>query len=287
MFCTKCAAQVLDTDLFCPKCGQPIKHHAPDSAPQVDINDIPPRQPADEQIYTGYYSSVDEGKRSNVLRVLLFILLGLAVIFAVYSGVMMLNDKDPIDELGSIFTRDHTSDSDYELSASDDESASEIITATDATTDAEPVFEPETTTSSSTTASTTASTTRPTTTTTKPTTTATTASPEADKIRQTAVGSWKADISAIGIKVAGMQIKNITLDIDKSGNAKVGYKVGIIKGSTTGSFEVSGNGKTLLTIKVPVTGENVYMAGMSKVVDNNTIIFTLQNGQTVKLERTK
>ena len=281
MFCTKCAAQVLDTDLFCPKCGQPIKHHTQDAEPQVDINDIHANVQTDEQVYSAFYESVDEGKRSNALRVLLFVLLGLAVLFAVYCGVMVLNEKNPITAIGGIFAHSTVSDSDEVVSAS------QFVSASDVTTTSETTTTTTETTTQTTTQSTTASTTKPTTATTKPTTAATTASPVADEIRQTAVGSWKADISAIGLKVAGIQIKNITLDIDKKGNANVGYKLGIIKGSTTGSFEVSGNGKTLLTIKVPVTGENVYMAGMSKVIDKNTILFTMQNGQTVTLQRTK
>ncbi len=305
MFCTKCAAQILDGDRFCPYCGAPQKIRngqdlndelAKKTAATVDVtpeDNLPPEQReyigqhkkyGDElqETYSGYYGSMEENKRKKAsgcfVRGLLIALITVLLVIILLSGILLIRGKNPIEYTAELF-RSITSSQDIPDQNDDSQilitSASDTVSATDAPTTT-------TTTSATTTTTTTVKTTRSTTTTTKRTTTTTkpttTAAPVGQLIRDTSVGKWTADISALNITVIGSKIKTINITIDKNGNANVSFKVGFVTVKTTGSFTVQDDGRTDLIIKVPYTDDIINVVGYSKVVNNNQIVFRCSQG---------
>lgn len=286
---------MLDSDIFCPRCGAPRKiknvseldddmHKM--AATTVDVT--PEDEPEyigqhngsnDRQQYSMYYDSLEKTKKKKAgscfLHFLLTVLIAVVIIAILFCGAMLLKGEDPIDYaqdlIGSIKL--------FEISTSD----TDIVSVTDITSESDVIVTTTTTTTSTTfltTMRTTATTT--TTTTTKKTTTTTRATtttrPVGQQVRDTSVGSWKADISSLGLSILGSKIKTINIDIDKDGNAKVNFKVGFVTVKTTGSFTVKDDGKTNLLIKVPYSDETVEVVGYSKVVSNNQIVFRCSEG---------
>ncbi len=301
MFCTKCSAEMLDGDRFCPRCGAPQKMRSGEgideeiikkAAASVDITSDEPeyigqhgRSSDIEQTYSGYYESMEETRNKKksgcFLKFMLVSFLSLAAISVLYCGVMLIRGEDPIEYAKNILAAviltdesesDLLSDSD-ELSDTDSQSGiilydPSILSTTTSTT----MF---TTKNSTTNTTSTTTTTKKTTTTTKPTKPTTSVG---QQVKETSVGKWTADISALNIQVVGSKIKTINISIDSKGNANVDFKLGFVKVKTTGSFTVEDNGKTELKIKVPYSGENITVVGYSKVVNSNQIIFRCSEG---------
>lgn len=311
MFCTKCSAEMREGDIFCPKCGAPQKIRDSSvldedlirkTAASVDVtpenDEVPPEErefigqhrknsSEIEQEYSMYYDSMEKTKRKKVggcfLRFVLIIFFAVLIIAILLSGVLLIRGENPI-EYGKSFISSIISDKNDDVSESDivTESDIEYVTLTDTTAEITSTSTTTTTTTSSNTmfttkktTSTTKKTTKKTTTTTKPTT----KNPLGQQIRDTSVGKWKADVSALGLKVAGSKIKTINISIDKNGKADVDFKLGIIKVKTSGSFTVEDDGRTDLTIKVPMSSDVINVVGYSKVVNKDQIVFLCSEGE--------
>ncbi len=303
MFCTKCSAEIYDGDHFCPRCGAPQKIRSGSAIDEELIKktastvDVTPDNPADdngyigdhrnnsqhyEQTYSTYYESMERSKRkkksSCFLKFILTIFFAFLIISVLFCGFLLIRGKNPIDYAKNIFSfafiskgtvseSDNISESDV-LSESDNTSLNDILLSDPSilsTTNSTTMFTTKKTTTSTTT----------TTTTTKPTTSTTSVG---QLVRDTSVGKWTADISALNIEVIGSKVKTINLTIDANGNANVNFKVTFVTVKTTGSFTVENDGKTNLIIKVPYTGEKIRVAGYSKVVNKNQIIFRCSEG---------
>lgn len=302
MFCTKCSAEMLDGDLFCPRCGAPQKIRngtkvdsdvIKKTAATVDVtpeDDIPyeereyigqhKRVSNIEQDYSGYYESVEDTKSKKkygcFLRFLLISFFAVIIIVFLLCGLLLMRGENPVEYAKEIFYS-VTEYFDKAASESDVVSPTILTSASDAeTTDSTTVI--TTTTSTTTMISTTKSTTtttKKTTTTTKPTTTT---SPVGQLVRDTSVGKWTANISALNLSVLGSKIKTINITIDENGKADVNFKVGFVTVKTTGSFTVADDGKTDLTIKVPYSSDTINVVGYSKVVSNDQIVFRCSEG---------
>ncbi len=289
---------MMEGDLFCPHCGAPqkIRNGAKidediirKTASTVDLTPdddyIPPEEREFigqhrkydselEETYSGYYESVEETKRKKrsgcFLRFLLIALFSVLIITVLLCGILLIRGENPIDYAKSIW-KSIISVSETDVSVTDTSSSTDIFTTTTTTTTSETT----TTTTTMFTTKKTTTTTKKTTTTTKPTTTA----PAIGKlVRETSVGSWKADISALNISVIGSKVKTINIKIDKNGNADVNFKVGFVTVKTTGSFTVKDDGRTDLIIKVPYSSDTITVVGYSKVVNNNQIVFRCSEG---------
>lgn len=300
MFCTKCSAEMLDGDRFCPRCGAPQKIRSGEGIDEEIIKktaasvDITPDEPeyigqhgkgADiEQTYSGYYESIEETEKKKksgcFLKFMITAFLSIAILAVLYCGVMLIRGEDPIEYAKNILASVIVTDE--PVSGGDMLSESDVLSDTDNQSGMILSDPTTTTTTTSTTMFTTKNSTTSTTTTTKKTTTTTkTTKPTTSvgqQVKDTSVGNWTADISALNIQVMGSKIKTINISIDSKGNANVDFKLGFVKVKTTGSFTVENNGKTELKIKVPYSGENITVVGYSKVVNKNQIVFRCSQG---------
>ncbi len=305
MFCTKCSAEMLDGDRFCPRCGAPQKIRDGAGIDEEIIRktaatvDITPDETAEaseyigqhrsssgyEQTYSGYYESMEETERKRksgcFLRFVLASFFAVLVIVFLFCGVLLIKGENPVEYAKNVFNSIvNISDTDL-MSQSDaisetDVSSGNIILSDPSilsTTTSTTMFTTKNSTTTTTTTATT--TTKKTTTTTKPTTGTTSVG---QQVKETSVGKWTADISALNIQIMGSKIKSINISIDSKGNANVDFKLGFVKVKTTGSFTVENNGKTELKIKVPYSGENITVVGYSKVVNKNQIVFRCSEG---------
>lgn len=300
MFCTKCSAEMLDGDLFCPRCGAPQKIRngtkidsdvIKKTAATVDVtpeDDIPyeereyigqhKRGSDIEQTYSGYYESVENTKKKKAsscfLKAVLIGFFAVIIIIVLLCGISLINGENPIDYAKDIFYS-VTEYFDKTVSESDIVSPTVLTSASDATTDSTTMTTTTSATTMFSTTKNTTTTTKRTTTTTKPTTTTT---PVGQLVRDTSVGKWTANISALNLSVLGSKIKTINITIDKNGNANVNFKVGFVTVKTTGSFTVADDGRTDLTIKVPYSSDVINVVGYSKVVTNDQIVFRCSEG---------
>lgn len=297
---------MIEGDLFCPHCGAPQKIRNGASmnedvirktASTVDItpDDELPMEDREyigqhrkysselEDTYSGYYESVEDTKRKKrsgcFVRFILILLIAILIITVLLCGILLIRGENPIEYAKNIWDSiTSVSESDTAnitvTSATDfvsDAGTSTSATTTETTTTETTMF----TTKKTTTTRKTTTTTKKTTTTAKPTTTA---SAVGKLVRETSVGSWKADISALNISVIGSKVKTINIKIDKNGNADVNFKVGFVTVKTSGSFTVEDDGRTDLTIKVPYSSDTIKVVGYSKVVNNNQIVFRCSEG---------
>lgn len=305
MFCTKCSAEMLEGDIFCPRCGAPQKIRNGSginedtirkTASTVDVipdcEEVSPenreyigqhRKYGDElkETYSGYYESVENTKKKKAsgcfIRVLLVAFFALLIIVVLLCGILLIRGENPIDHAKQLWLS-ITSSSDLSGTASESITITDLTSSSDHAGSTSSVTTTTTTTVTTTTMFTTkkpTTTTRKTTTTTKPTTTTT---PVGKLVRETSVGNWTADISALNISVAGSKVKTINISIDKNGNANVSFKLGFITVKTSGSFTVQNDGRTDLTIKVPYSSDIIQVVGYSKVENNNRIIFRCSEG---------